>query len=171
VPNTQLLAAYLALRAAGAAHGLRLFGSRAVESMRLERGYRHWKADLVTEFDPFESGLARFVDLAKPEFVGKAALERRRADGPRRVFVTMVLDCRHAPAHPGDSIVANGRVIGTVTSADWGHRAEKNIAMGFIAPGYAAPGTALAVEVMGEPVAAQVVPGCLYDPQNARLGA
>jgi dimethylglycine dehydrogenase len=58
-PTRQLYAAYLALRAAGEAHGLKLFGARAVESMRLEKGFLHWKADLLTEFDPFETGLDR----------------------------------------------------------------------------------------------------------------
>ncbi|HAR51121.1 MAG TPA: FAD-dependent oxidoreductase, partial [Roseovarius nubinhibens] len=61
VPNASLYAAYQALRAAGEAHGLRLFGARAVESMRMEKGFLHWKADLLTEFDPFETGLDRFV--------------------------------------------------------------------------------------------------------------
>lgn len=62
IPNAHLYAAYRAIRAAGEGHGLRLFGARAVESMRLEKGYLHWKSDLLTEFDPFETGLDRFVD-------------------------------------------------------------------------------------------------------------
>lgn len=169
VPNASLHAAWLALRKAGAAHGLGLFGSHAVESMRLEKGYRHWKADLVTEFTPFESGLARFVDLAKPDFVGKAALERMQKAGPRRSFVTLVLDCRHAPAHGGDSILCGGRVVGTVTSAGWGHRVGKNIVMGFVESAVAAVGTRVDVEVIGVPAAAEVVEGCLYDPENSRV--
>jgi len=63
VQNNQLYAAYLALQAAGAT---KLFGARAVESMRLEKGYLHWKADILTEFDPFETGLDRFVCLCRP---------------------------------------------------------------------------------------------------------
>ena len=74
VPNNQLYSAYLALRKAGEAHGLQLFGSLAVESMRLEKGYRHWKTDLITEFTPFESGLSRFVKLDIGDFIGKEAL-------------------------------------------------------------------------------------------------
>ena len=163
VPNAQLYAAYLALRRAGQAQGLRLFGSYAVESMRLEKGYRHWKADLVTEFTPEESGLARFVKLDKPAFVGKEAL---LASTPRKAFVTLVLDCTHAPAHGGDSILAEGRVVGTVTSAAWGHRVGKNIAMGFVDRPFAAQGTKLAVEVIGGPIPAEVVSECLYDPEN-----
>ena len=78
VPNAQLYAAYLALRKAGEAHGMRLFGSRAVESMRMEKGYLHWKADILTEFDPYETGLDRFVKMDK-EFVGKAGVAGRQA--------------------------------------------------------------------------------------------
>ncbi|MDH5453838.1 MAG: FAD-dependent oxidoreductase, partial [Paracoccaceae bacterium] len=166
VPNAQLYAAYLALRKAGEAHGLRLFGSYAVESMRLEKGYRHWKADLVTEFTPFESGLGRFVKMEKPTFIGKATLEKA---APRKVFVSMVLDCTHAPAHGGDSIIADGRVVGTVTSAGWGHRTGKNIAMGFIDPAFGTIGRQLQVEVIGVPVPALIVPDCLYDPAGNNL--
>lgn len=163
VPNAQLYSAYLTLMKAGKEFGIRLFGSRAVESMRMEKGYRHWKADLVTEFTPFESGLDRFVKMDKPDFIGKTALEKAQK---KRAFVTMVLDCTHAPAHGGDSIVKEGKVIGTVTSADWGHRVGKNIAMGFIDPRFSTIGTQIEVEVIGKPVVANVVEDCLYDPQN-----
>jgi dimethylglycine dehydrogenase len=171
VPNAQLYAAYLALRKAGEAHGLRLFGSYAVESMRLEKGYRHWKADLVTEFNPFESGLSRFVKMDKPAFIGKAALEKMVAAGPRRAFVSMIIDAAHATAHGGDSILAAGRVVGSVTSVAWGHRVGKNIALGFVEPAFAAEGTRLMVEVIGQPTPATVVPECLYDPENLRVRA
>lgn len=171
VPNNQLHAAYLALRNAGKVHGLRLFGSRAVESMRLEKGYRQWKADLITEFGPVESGLDRFVKADKPNFVGKAALEAQMAKGPRRRFVSLVIECSHAPAHGGDSILSNGTCIGTVTSGGWGYRTGKNIAMGFVDPDFAEIGTPLSVEVIGEAVAACVVDPCLHDPQNELMRA
>ncbi|GGA06836.1 GcvT family protein [Neptunicoccus cionae] len=165
VPNAQLYAAYLALRKAGAQHGLTLFGARAVDSMRVEKGYRHWKADLITEFDPIESALDRFVHLAKGDFIGKTALEARLETGPRRTFVTLALDCTHAPAQPGDSVLQNGKVVGTVTSADWGHRTGKNIAMAFVVPNLTGD---LEVEVIGQPIRATVADPCLYDPQNHR---
>ncbi len=163
VPNAQLYSAYLALMNAGKEFGIKLFGSRAVESMRMEKGYRHWKADLITEFTPYESNLSRFLKMDKPDFIGKSALQ---AATPKQAFVNMVLDCTHAPAHGGDSIVVDGKVVGTISSADWGHRVGKNIAMGFIDPAYASIGTKLIVEVIGEPIAAEVVEDCLYDPEN-----
>ncbi len=163
VANAQLHSAYLALRAAGRAHGLTLFGAHAVDSMRLEKAYRHWKADLVTEFTPFESGLARFVDMTKPDFIGKVALT---AAQPAKAFVTLELACSHAPATPGDSILVSGRVVGTVTSAGWGHRTGKNIAMGFVDRARAEDTSALQVEVIGRPVAARIAAEAFYDPQN-----
>jgi dimethylglycine dehydrogenase len=167
VPSPQSESAYQALRRAGADHGLRLFGSYAVESMRIEKGYRHWKADLVTEYTPFESGLSRFVKMDKPHFIGKDALAKREASGRRRAFVSMILDATHAPAQGGDSILAEGRVVGTVTSAAWAHRTSKNIAMGFVDPRWAATGSLLHVEVIGSPVRAIVGPETLYDVENA----
>lgn len=165
VPNAHLYAAYLALKKAGEKHNMTMFGSHAVESMRLEKGYRHWKADLITEFDPYESGLDRFVVLDKPEFIGKAALHKHVENGPRRKFVSLVLDCTHAPAHGGDSILLkNGSCIGTITSAGWGYRTNKNIAMGFVDVAYETIGSDVFVEVIGEPVAATVVEAELYDP-------
>lgn len=171
IPNAQLYAAYLALRRAGKEFGLQLFGSEAVESMRLEKGYRHWKADLVTEFTPFESGLGRFVSMDKPSFVGKAALQTSELQGRRRAFVSLILDANYAPALAGASIVAEGRVVGTVTSGGWGHRIGKNIAMGFVDPAWAEIGTQLSVELIGRPVLATVVPETLYDADSARVRA
>ncbi|MCK0101298.1 FAD-dependent oxidoreductase [Pseudohalocynthiibacter sp. F2068] len=171
VPNNQLYAAYLALRQAGEAHGMRLFGSRAVESMRLEKGYRHWKSDLITEYNPFESALDRFVKLDKAEFLGKDALVEAIKSEPRRLFVSLVLNCTHAPAHAGASILKDGKVVGTVTSADWGHRIGKNIAMGFVEPEFAVEGNELFVDVIGTAVPSKVTQPCLYDPENTLVRA
>jgi len=134
--------------------------------MRLEKGYRHWKADLITEFDPFESNLDRFVSLEKGDFLGKAALLEHLESGPRRKFVSLVLDCTHGPAHGGDSIVLkDGSCIGTITSAAWGYRTNKNIAMGFIDEKYESIGSEVFVEVIGKPIAATVVAPDMYDPE------
>ncbi|MEM9060368.1 MAG: FAD-dependent oxidoreductase [Pseudomonadota bacterium] len=169
VPNNQLYAAYLALRKAGDAHGLKLFGSRAVESMRLEKGFLHWKAEILTEFDPFETGLDRFVKLDKPDFVGKAALEKRRAEGPRKRLVTLSVDCADRWAQPGASVMLDGRVVGTVTSGDWGHRTGLNLAMAFVEPDLAAPGTEMSIDMLGTEFAAEVIPTSPYDSGFSRL--
>lgn len=162
VPNNQLYTAYLALREAGREYGLTLFGSRALESMRLEKGYRHWKADLVTEYNPYESGLERFVKMNKTDFVGKMALAKMIETGPRRSFVSLAVEYDKAPAHSGASVVMEGNVIGTVTSGDWGHRVGQNIAMAFVDPEYGAKGTEVSVEILGQGYSAVVVGPELY---------
>jgi dimethylglycine dehydrogenase len=166
VPNASLVGVYQTLVKAGEAFGLSHFGLYATESMRLEKGYRHWKADLITEFNAVESRLERFVSRNK-EFHGKAGMEGQLAKGLRKRFVSLVIDATHAPAHPGDSILANGKLVGTVTSSGWGYRVGKNLAMAFVDPDFADIGTRLQVEVIGEPVSATVCEPCLYDPENA----
>ncbi len=171
VPVEQAAGAYAVLCDAGAAYDMAPFGLFAAESMRIEKGYRHWRADLITEYDPFESALDRFVRLDKPDFPGRAALLARQGQPPRRRFVTLVLDTTDAPAQPGDSVLAGDRVVGTVTSAAWGHRVGENLAMAFVDPDQATDGTDLAVLLLGQAVPARVVPPCRYDPENARVRA
>ncbi len=171
VPNAHLYAAYLALRDAGVPHGLGLFGTRAVESMRLEKGYLHWKGDILTEYDPYETGLARFVTPDKGAFVGKSALVARLAAGPQRKLVTLALDCTHAPAHSGASVMVDDTVIGTVTSGDWGHRTGLNLAYAFVAPDQASATGQVAVDVLGMPVTATVIVAGPYDPDYSRVRA
>ncbi|RYG92992.1 FAD-dependent oxidoreductase [Loktanella sp. IMCC34160] len=169
VPNAQLYAAYLALLRAGDAHGLRLFGSRAVDAMRLEKGYLHWKSDILTEFDPFEAGLGRFVTLDKPGFVGREALLARTATGPRKRLVTLAVDCDDRSARPGSSVMADGRVVGTVTSGEWGYRTNLNLALAYLDPDRAEVGTEVAIDMLGTHFPARVIPPCPYDPDNSRV--
>ena len=168
VPNAFLLGAYMTIVAAGKDFGLAHFGLLATESMRMEKSYRHWKADLITEFNPFESGLDRFVRLDK-EFIGKDALQVMMKVPPRRGFVTMELHSKQAPAHPGDSVVKDGRVVGTISSAAWGYRVGKNLAMAFVDPALVSTGTELEVQFLGSTFAATVVSECQYDPANSRM--
>ena len=169
IPNNQLYAAYLALREAGEKHGLQLFGARAVDSMRMEKGFLHWKADLLTEFTPFETGLDRFVKMDKGDFIGKAALEKQHQQGLRTKLVTIVIDDDVAPAHGGASIMVDGRVVGTVSSGDYGHRVGKNIAYAFVDPEFAAEGTTFEIDIIGKLTPATVVEQCLYDPTYALM--
>ncbi|MEM9425456.1 MAG: FAD-dependent oxidoreductase [Pseudomonadota bacterium] len=169
VPNAQLHAAYLALRTAGDPHGLRLFGSRAIDSMRLEKGFLHWKGDILTEFDPFETGLDRFVRPNKSTFIGQAALAKRMAEGPRKRLVTLSVDCKDRPAHPGASLMQSGGVVGTVTSGDWGHRTSLNLALAFVDPAVADVETNVEIDLLGQLVPAKVIAPSPYDPNFTRL--
>ena len=139
--------------------------------MRMEKGFLHWKSDLLTEFDPFETGLSRFVKMEKPEFIGKAALAQRQQAGPVRKLVTLHVDCEHAPALGGASIRANGTVVGTITSGDWGHRVGMNLAYGFVDAAQVVEGAELTVDVIGEPMPASILDQPPYDPEFSRLRA
>ncbi|MES0882013.1 GcvT family protein [Roseibium sp. SCP14] len=169
VPNASLYAAYLTLREAGKAHDLSMFGARAVESMRMEKGFLHWKADLITEFDPYETSLARFVKLDKGEFVGKAALLKRKENGARRKLVTLHVASSKTPAHKGSSLMDGEQVVGTVTSGDWGHRVEKNLAYAFVDPAFAENGTLLQLDLCGYSTSTKVIPFSPYDPTFMRV--
>ncbi|MEJ6387935.1 GcvT family protein [Gymnodinialimonas ulvae] len=171
VPNASLYPAYLALREAGSSHGLKLFGARAVDSMRMEKGFLHWKADILTEFDPFETGLSRFVKLDKGDFVGRDALLKRRENGPTKRLVTLEIATDRAPAHGGASLMRDGRVVGTITSGDWGHRVGKNLAYAFVEPELSNAGTAIELDLCGEMVPATVIPATIYDPKFRLLRA
>ena len=164
VPNERLYSVYQAIVQAGTDYGLAHFGLYATESMRLEKGYRHWKADLLTEFNPFEAGMGRFVHFNKGDFVGKVVL-KTLVDKPfRQQFVVMIIDALHAAPHSGDSIWDQDRVVGTVTSAGWGHRIGKTIAMGYVLPEYAQEGAKLSVDILGQRFDAEVTSECLHDP-------
>lgn len=110
---------------------LKLFGSLAIESMRLEKGFRHWKADLLTEYNPFESGLGIFVKK-KAHFLGSKELDNQCLNGTQNSFVLLNLKNLEVPVHPGSTIYANNQIVGTITSGDFGYRTKTNLGMGFV---------------------------------------
>ncbi|MEW7009736.1 FAD-dependent oxidoreductase [Lentilitoribacter sp. EG35] len=168
IPNDDLVTVHDALMAAGKVHNIGYFGMRAVESMRLEMGYLHWKADIITEYNPYETGVGFFTKIDKEsDFIGKSALEKMVAKGvgktTGRKLVTLELNSKTTPARPGDSIMQNGIVVGTITSAGWGHRANdgagKNLAYAFVDVDAKDELTAL---VLGGEVEATIINSAIY---------
>jgi len=172
-PVGDLLALYEALHAAGAGHGLRDVGMYAMDSLRLEKSYRGWKTELDHTLSPFASGLGRFVALDKAaDFIGKAALvAETEAGGPAERFVTLELDALDTDAFFGCPLRHDGEVVGMTTSGGYGHRIGKSIALGYVRPSLAIPGTTFEVELVGTRVAARVVEESPFDPDNTRLRA
>ena len=118
IPNQQLIGAYQLLQQHGESLGLTGFGMYALESMRIEKGYGHWKADFIDEYNPIEAGLERFVDLEK-SFTGKDGLLAGIEAGSRRKRVLLEVDCAIAPCQPGESVYSGnhfGSRHGTITS-------------------------------------------------------
>ena len=152
-----LYSAYTALQQAGEGMNLSLFGARAVESMRMEKGYLHWKSELITEFNPFEAGLEKFVHLSK-NFIGKDALLAQQKIGLRRKLVMLDVESCDMPAHSGASIMDNNRVIGTITTGAWGYRIGRNLAFAYIDPSHAEIGQKITIDMLGENIDAKVIP-------------
>jgi dimethylglycine dehydrogenase len=165
IPNAYLYAAYTALREAGKNHGLRLFGALAVDSMRMEKGYLHWKADILTEFDPFETGLDRFVNMKKENFIGKEALLKRQGKPAKTRLMTLVVNSDKAAAHGGASVMLGGKVVGTVSSGDYGHRIKKNLAYAFMNADVPVDCAELTIDILGDLAPAKITDRELYDPK------
>ncbi|MHA6265651.1 GcvT family protein [Aliiroseovarius sp. CAU 1755] len=167
--NANIPALYDAVIGAGA----KPFGMYALDSLRLEKGYRAWKGDLSTDYTMFEGGLDRFVRLDKPQdFPGKAALRAEAKTGPKKRFVTMIVDAGDTDAPYMSCIWHDGQIVGETTSGGWGYRVGASIALGMVRADLATPGTELQVEIYGERRPAIVQPDQpLWDPNNERLRA
>jgi dimethylglycine dehydrogenase len=160
---------YERLREAGEPLGLVDFGYRALESLRLEKAYRLWGADLSADWSPLEAGLERFVAFDKGDFSGRDALERQRAEGIRRTLACLTVETDDADPHGNEPVRAEGTPIGYVAAGGYGHAIEQSIALAYLPVEHAEPGTRLTVDILGEPRPAVVVPQPIYDPENLRL--
>ena len=167
--NADMPAIFDAVMEAGLPLGLRPFGMYAMDSMRLEKGYRSWKQDLSTDYTMLAGGLDRFIRWDKPGFEGKATLERIRQAGSPEGFAILTVDADECDAPYLATVWMDDERIGLVTSGGWGHRVDKSIALSVIRSDCTAPGTALEVEIYGERKPAVVEGGPHYDPDNARL--
>ena len=162
-----------AVFAAGAEYGIGMAGMRAMESLRMEKSYRMWGSDLTRDNTPLEAGLARFVRMDKGPFIGREALERQQQAGVPLNFVTLdVHGVTDADPLGNEPIFnAGGLLVGRATSGYYGHCLHKSLAIGYVKPEFAAVGTELLVEVLGERKRATVLVDSPYDPQNADLRA
>jgi len=165
-------AAFDAVWAAGQKHGLTPFGMEALDSLRIEKGYRAWKGDLSTDYTILQGGLDRFVDWSKPSFKGKPALEREKQQGVTKRFVTLVVDASDRDAPYMSTLWHGDEVVGETTSGNWGYRIGKSVALGMLRADLAVPGTEIEVEIFGDKHRAVVQEDKpLFDPDNERLRA
>ncbi len=170
VPIEHVAAVYAVLRAAGRTLGLAHLGLYAMESLRLEKCYRSWKADLTSEYTPFMASLGRFVHLEKPaHFIGCEALRAEAAINPTQRFVPLAVDAGEADAAPVSVVYRGAEAVGLITSGGYGYRLNCSIALGYVRSDLTTPGTVLEVEVLGARRRAVVAREPLYDPDNLRL--
>ncbi|MDO6729995.1 FAD-dependent oxidoreductase [Marinovum sp. 2_MG-2023] len=153
------------------AAGARPIGMYALNSLRLEKGYRAWKGDLSSDYTLLEGGLDRFIDWSK-EFPGKSVLEAEKQHGSAKRFVTLIVDAGDCDAPYMATLWHDGAVVGEVTSGGWGYRVDASIALGMIRADLAAPGTEVEVDIFGERRRATVQPDApLWDAINERIRA
>ncbi len=161
-----------AVMAAGAPLGLKPFGMFALNSLRVEKGYRAWKGDLSTDYTILQGGLERFVDWAKPDFRGKAALEAEKQRGVTKRFCTLVIEAGEQDPPYMSTIWHNGQVVGELTSGYYGHRVGACIGLGMLKSEVNVAGTAVEVEIFGTRYPAVVQEDQpLWDAKNERIRA
>jgi len=168
IPTEFALHVYDRLRTAGQAHGIADVGYRAIESLRMEKGYVYWSGDISPDYTPYEAGLGFRVHLkSKGDFIGRAALEAQKAQGATRRLCTFAT-AENLPLTGGETIRAGEEVVSLVTSAAFGPTVGRTILRGYLAREHW-DREAFTLEVFGDRHAIRQVEGPLYDPGNERL--
>ena len=171
-PSEYGAALWTTLWNAGKGHGLVAGGYRAIDSLRLEKGYRVWSSDITPEETPYEAGLGFAVRLEKGgDFVGREALVTAKAAGPSKRLRCLLLEDPRSVALGNEPIRVDGRIVGRVTSGGYGFAVERSIAYGYLPPDQAAIGTRGEIEIFGEWVGFEVAREPLWDPEGARIRA
>ena len=159
-----------ALFAAGEDLGLKPFGIRAMDSMRLEKSYRMVGTELSIEYSAYESAMDRFVKPDKGDFLGRDALLEWQERGIDNLLVTLeVAGVEDADALGNNALLRDGDIIGRATGGGFGFRVDKSLALGMVRPGLAEAGAQLEIEILGKTYPATVIPDSPFDPKNERL--
>ncbi len=158
------------LMAAGASFGIKPFGIRAMDALRLEKSYKLIPRELSIEYAALESGLDRFIDLKKPDFIGREALLRWKEKGFANRSVTLRIEgVTDADARGSEPVLHGDEIAGRTTSGGYGWRTGQSLALAMVRPDLGEPGTALEIIVLGERRRAIVLPESPFDPENAAL--
>ena len=155
---------------AGAEYGLKPFGIRAMDSMRLEKGYKLIPRELSIEYSAYESGLDRFIGAKKDQFFGRAALMAAHDAGDRWKLVTMeVHGVTDADARGSEALYQNGELVGRATSGGYGWRTGKSLAIAMVPPSVAETGASFEISILGTNYPATIIADSPFDPDNDRL--
>jgi dimethylglycine dehydrogenase len=169
VPMADMPRVFDALVAAGKPHGLSLFGTYAMNSLRMEKGYRGWGSELTTEIDMIEASMERFLRLDKDDFIGKAPTLSNKQRGPRMKLVYMEVENTDSDCVGNEPVYAGDKVVGVTTSGAFGHKTGKSLAFAYVPPEMTATGTEFEVMVFEERRKARIIPESIWDPANERL--
>ncbi len=163
------VALYQTLAAAGADHGMRPFGMRAMMSLRLEKSFGSWMREYRPDYTPAETGLDRFISWKKNDFIGRDAALRLRDDPPPRRLTTFVVDAENADVVAYEPIFDGDAVVGFCTSGGFAHHAGKSVALGFLPSDRIEDGAGFEIEILGKRRKAQVNTTPLFDADASRM--
>lgn len=155
----------------GQEDGMVAAGYRAIDTLRLEKGYRYWSADISPDYTPYEAGLGFAVKLSKGDFIGRDALLKQKEAGIERKLCCLTLADSTAIVLGNEPIRSGDAVVGWVSSGGYGYAVEKSIAYAYLPLDHAAVGTPLTIDIFGEWVETAVVQEPLWDATGARIRA
>ena len=158
---------YDAIREAGESFGIANFGLYALNSLRIEKAYRGWGAELTNEVTMIDADMERFIKFDKEDFTGKEATLKQQDRTMQLVYFEV--DATDSDVRGGEPIFDGDTCVGVTTSGGYGHFVQKSLGFGYVAPALAKPGTQLGVDLLGERRQARVLKEPAYDPANERL--
>ena len=164
-----LITLYDMLVSAGAEFGLKHFGGRALNSLRLEKSFGGFRAEFTPDYSPFEAGLDRFVDMSKNSFIGRDALVAEKETGGTYRLITLTIDVEDIDPIADEPIFHDGKAIGWVTSGGFGHFTGKSIAIGYVPKEFADKTDGFEVEILGKILKAHRIGAPLLDPKGALM--
>ncbi|MBD0291587.1 MAG: FAD-dependent oxidoreductase, partial [Thermoleophilia bacterium] len=156
---------------AGRPHGVVAAGYKAIDSLRIEKGYRVWGADITPSETPWDAGLGFAVKLDKGEFKGRDALLAARERPGKRTLACLVLADPRAVVLGSEPVRIDAETVGRVTSGGYGYSVERSIAYAYVPAQQAQPGRPVEVEIFGEPIPGQIAAEPLWDPEGERIRA
>jgi dimethylglycine dehydrogenase len=169
-PEMQYMAAlYDALCQAGEEFGIVNFGLYAVNSLRLEKGYKGWGAELTNEITLLDADMGRFFRSDKDDFVGKDETLRHEADGRSIQLIYFEVDADDSDTRGAEPIYSGDECVGITTSGGYGHAVQKSLGFGYVDLAHAKPGTELGIDLLGKRCRVTVLAEPVYDPANERL--
>ncbi|MGI9483625.1 MAG: GcvT family protein [Hyphomicrobiales bacterium] len=155
---------------AGAKFGVREYGYYALNSLRLEKSFGIWSAEFTQGYTPGMTGMDRWIDFSKADFVGReAALKEKEANTPPQRLVTLEVEANGADASGYEPVWSNGKRVGFITSGGYGHTVSKSLAMALVEPEFSEGGTELTAHVVGVERGAKVIPASPYDPRGEAM--
>jgi 4-methylaminobutanoate oxidase (formaldehyde-forming) len=164
------LTVFDALMEAGRKYGIRPAGYKALDSLRLEKGYLYWSGDITPEDNPFDAGLGFCVRLNKPDFIGREALLAVKRKGASTKVCALTLDAG-GNLYGGESVYAGSRLVDRVRTGGYGHTVGRDIGLVYLPLEWSKAGTSLDVEILGERIPAQVAALPLVDPKGEKIRA